>query len=481
MINATNQINPLTYIKALHRATDGYITLFKKLADNKVMQRHYKLEQLNDEIIRNYVDYDCYVSLNSFYRTKRGNKHLRTIHNLYVDLDCYNVGLTPEQVLAALESDYFNRSIPLPNIVLYSGRGLGLIWHTETISGLALERWGIVQRAIYEQLKDFGADPAVVSDGARIFRLPASINSKSNEIVRYDVLHDYQYDIKSIGAEYFGILPKQPREKAQKRRSTSKKKAKAHVGFNPYSLAQARLNDLEILIKLRDGKMNGHRERLLFLARYFALTITKNKEAAVKKIEYLNGLFAMPLSQSELANATTSAETYFEGNGINFTNERLIEWFAISSDEQKHLSTIIGRTEKRERDRVAKEKARRNAGTDTRAKYNRKRLKSVIRNAKRIKLAQAIYPNMSIRETAARVGLSKTYVAELLKDLETYVDSIEQVSYSTSVYINRVATGLEILGLEIDLSILSKCEILMIQQQLTNYLRNGSLPDVPLV
>lgn len=475
MIATYNQTSPIKYIQLLHRATDGYITLFKKLADNKVMQRHYKLNQLDDDVIRDFVDYDCYVSLNSFYRMKRGNQHLRSLGNLFVDLDCYKLGLSVESVMYALENDYFNQSIPTPNLVVYSGRGIQLVWNIEAISGLALERWGIVQRAICKVLEQFGADYQAL-DASRVFRLPASVNSKSNEIVRYDYLHDYEYDLVDVGRDYFGILPAQPREKSHKKsHNKSKKRPSINIGFNYYSLAQARLNDLQTLIELRDGEMRGFRERVLFLARYFALCITKDKQAAVKKIAYLNSLFSEPLGTYELLQATASAETYYKDNSFNISNSRIIEWLGITSAEQTKLSTIISKREKRERERLRKQKARRDAGIDTRAQYNRKCLQKTIRSAKRIQLARCIFPNMSIRETAEKVGLSKTYVWELLKDLDTYVDNLEQVSVSSSAYIMRVAQGLHILGLTMDLEDLTKHELLMIQQQLIDYLQMGTL------
>ena len=459
MSTTLNQIDAIAYVKRLHRNTDGYITFFRKEANTgEVKQYHYKLSQLNDELIREWVTYDSYVSLNSFFRPTRGNAHLRSLHNLYVDLDCYNANLTPEQVLMSLEQDYFEQSIPKPNTILYSGRGLGLIWHIQAVSGLALERWSIVQKAIYNELKCFGADPSITTDGARVFRLPSSINSKSNEIVRYDVIHDYEYDLKEIGREYFGIIPTpKPKEKAQKRPASHKKKRQTvYAGFNSFSLYQARLNDLETLIKLRDGAMRGHRERLLFLARYYALKITNNEQAAIQKIEHMNSLFDAPLKSSELLNATNSAVTYYkEGTGINISNTTLIEWFGITESEQVQLTTIIAKKEKRERDRVKKEKVRRGAGVKSRSQYNAKRARALIRNAKRIKLIKAIYPNYSVREIAARAGLSKSYVGDLIKRLNALdlsaVDKHEQVS----VHVSSLVIESAVVGPECDYNSLS--------------------------
>lgn len=429
-MKAYNQTNPLSYIKALHRQTDGYITLFKKLADNKVAQYHYKLDKLNDETLSSWVTFDSYVSLNSFHRPIRGNDRLRTIHNLYIDLDTYNTPYTNEQILMHLEHDYFGQSIPEPNMILYSGRGMGLIWNIEPISGLAIEKFNVVQHALYELLKPFGADQNAL-DAARVFRLPASVNSKSNEIVRYDMLHDDEYTLQQVATEFIGIGFTE-RKKATPKPATQKRKSHSVVNylFTPYSLAKARLDDLEKLIRLRGGKMCGNRERILFLARYFSMRINGgNEQAAIQKIEYLNGLFSVPLSESELLKATYSAVTYVKENKcIKLKNEKLIEWLSITPEEQQELSTIIGKSEKLERDRVRKERTRRAAGSQTMEQYNAKRLQALIRTAKRLKLIVSMYPLHSVRELAERAGFSKSHVANLLKRMDELLALDAQMS-----------------------------------------------------
>lgn len=431
----TNLTDPQQYIDLLHRDTDGFITLFRKLPGGKVHQHHFKREQITDAVLSKWVAKDTYISLNSFFRPKRGNSELRTIHNLYIDLDVYNTPFTAVQVLAALEVDHFGQSIPKPNIVLHSGRGLGLIWHIEAISGLAIERFNAIQKALYHTLKEFGAD-AQALDAARVFRLPASINSKSNEIVRYDVLHDFIYNINDIGREYFGIINNPVKKEKEKRKPRTKKPVRATFAFNGFTLCQSRLKDLETLVELREGKMCGHRERLLFLTRFYALKITGNQEAAIQKMRYLNGLFAVPLKEAEMLKATFSAVTYVEeGTGINISNLKLIEWFEITSDEQKQLSTIISKAEKRRRDTEKKRVQRRAAGAQTVAKYNAKRKRQLMRQAKRVQIVQATYPLFSIRELAERVELSKSHVANLLKMVACGL--CEEVSTDVSSLVKR--------------------------------------------
>lgn len=419
------------YLQTIHRNTDGYITLFRKLADG-VKQYHYKLDEINDAMLNEWITYDSYVSLNSFFVPKRNIRTLRTLHNLYVDIDCYTVNMTPEQVVYELENDHYGVSIPTPNIVTYSGRGVQLVWHIEAMSGLAVERWDKVQRALYDVLKPYGADIQAL-DAARVFRLVGSINSKNGAIVYADRLHDYEYSYAEIVDEYFTELKQPKRAVAQPKKRSSKRKVL--FTFNSYTLAQSRLNDLKTLVELRNGEVSGHRERILFLVRLNALRITNSDHAAVAKMREINGLFVEPLNDTELMKATKSAIEYNKQGGLNMRNSVYIEWLGITAEEQSHMSTLINRAEKQARDRRRKQKAAKQAGKQTMAEYNAKRRRQLLRQVKRVRLAKAIYPLKSIRELAERVELSKSHVGNLLKMADCGL--CEEVSTDRSALVKR--------------------------------------------
>ena len=419
------------YIQMIHRNTDGYITLFRKLKDG-VKQYHYKLADINDDMLNEWITYDSYVSLNSFFVPKRGIQTLRTLHNLYVDIDCYTVNMTPEQVIYALESDYYGVSIPKPNIVTYSGRGVQLVWHIEAMSGLAIERWDALQKALHGVLKPFGADIQAL-DAARVFRLAGSVNSKNGAIVYADRLHDYEYSYAEIVDEYFADLKQPKRAVAKPYRRSNKRKVL--FAFNSYTLAQSRLNDLKTLVELRNGEVSGHRERILFLVRLNALRITNSDHAAVAKMREINGLFSVPLNESELLKATASAIEYHKQGGLNMRNSVYIEWLGITPAEQEAMSTLINRAEKQARDRRRKQKAAKQAGKQSMAEYNAKRRRQLLRQVKRVKLARSIYPTYSIRELSERVSLSKSHVGNLLKMADCGL--CEEVSTDHSALVKR--------------------------------------------
>jgi len=123
------------------QTTDGWITLAKKDPEIKrFYQKHYKPEELAGAISK-WTGEDIYYSQNSFFKPQRRTDNIRQLRSLYVDLDVYNIGVSPEWVLGKLEMEYFRKSIPEPNMVIFSGRGLVLIWNIEPVPYMAMPLW----------------------------------------------------------------------------------------------------------------------------------------------------------------------------------------------------------------------------------------------------------------------------------------------------------------------------------------------------
>jgi len=157
----------------------------------------------SDRLINNNRYYgvsDVYTSMNSFFKPNRKVENLKHLNALYVDIDCYKLGLTQEQVLGQLESDYFGMSLPVPSFVMNSGRGLYLIWKIDEDRN-ALPRWKSVQQYLYETCLPFNADPQCL-DASRILRVPYSINSKSDTPVCIMSYFNVNYTLYEIIKEY---------------------------------------------------------------------------------------------------------------------------------------------------------------------------------------------------------------------------------------------------------------------------------------
>lgn len=378
------------------QTTSGWITLAKKDPTTKrFRQYHYQPEELA-LVLSEWMGEDVYYSQNTFYKPKRRIDTIRQLRSLYVDLDVYNLGLTPEWVLGKLEFETFGQGLPEPNMVIFSGRGLVLVWNIEPIPYHAMPLWRAVETYFVDQLKEVGAD-AKASDPARIFRLAGTINSKSNAMVQTEYRHDYRYDIHQIQDDYLPELS--PKKLAVKKKGRHTKIVRM---FNTYTLHLSRARDIARLVELRHGDVEGFRETILFLYRYWTCCFTDDPDKALEDTLSLNNEFIHPLPEKEVRSATKSAEKAwsaksdakanelakalgYPGAGYNIPNAKIIEWLDITPEEQQHLSSIIGAVEKRRRNRLQKEKWRRSQGMRPMEEYNQDRKQQVLSKADQLK------------------------------------------------------------------------------------------------
>lgn len=406
--------------------TDGYITIARKSQNGKFEQFYYRPNDLADHLSQ-VMGEDVFFSQNTFYRKSRRIETIRQLRSLYVDLDFYIFNYNPEWILGKLEAEFYQQSIPEPNLIIFSGQGIVLIWMIEPVPYKALPLWQAVQNYLVKELKPLGGDPKA-ADAARVFRLAGSVSSKNGNEVNVEYRHDYRYSLREIQYDYLPELtPKQDKPKR------GRKKKVVHL-FNVYSLHAARLHDLAKLVELRHGEMDGYRETTLFLYRYWSCCFTGDpQEALVQTLDFNKG-FTHPLSQKEASKATVSAQKAwsaksdaeanerakamgFPGAGYRISNAKLIDWLNITEDEQRHLKTIIGPKEKKARNRKAKEIKRREEGMRPMAEYNKARAEIKMSKKEILQKAMEENPTASIRKLADITGISKTHVSDLKKEI----------------------------------------------------------------
>ncbi|KMT22333.1 hypothetical protein [Clostridium cylindrosporum] len=328
----------IRYISTLHRNSKGWITKVEKNKD--FIHRHYKYLEL---LKQNFNKENTYISMNTFYSTYRRLEYLKELKAHFIDLDIYNTPFTKEQVLMNLEENYFNQSVPRPNLIVDSGRGLYLIWLINSVPSQALSLWKAVEEYLYEQLKEFGADRKAL-DPTRILRVPGSINSKSNTKVKVIEEFNYMYDLREIQEGYLPELT----ESKQKKKGRPRKKV---FIYRERSLYHARIQDIIKLCELRKYKLKGHREFILFLYRYYLCYFLDDVEKALDDTLELNSMFIPPLQEREVISATRSAETVYQKKDkqYKYKNETLIDLLNISEEEQREMITIISNTEYKRR------------------------------------------------------------------------------------------------------------------------------------
>lgn len=424
MENLNPNNNPAHYHAWFHhKNADGWITLAKK-TENGFKQYHYKPTELATELTK-WLGEDVYFSQNTFYKPFRRIENIRQLRSLYVDVDCYLLNYEPEWILGKLELEYFKESIPDPNLVIFSGQGLVLIWFIDPVPYKALPLWQSVQNYLVDKLKGLGGDAKAV-DAARVFRIAGSVNSKNGQAVTVHYRHDYRYALRDIQADY---LPELTPKKGKKGR-----KPKVLQLHNVYRLHVTRLKDLATLLELRNGDVYGHRELFCFLYRYWSCCVLDDPDEALRQTLEFNKFFKHPLPDREVIRATRSAEKAwaakndehanalaiekgYPGAGYNLKNSKIIEWLDINPEEQEHLETIIDVSEKNRRKRIANMEKRREEGMKTREQYLKEQYDKTDNKLFNLQQALEENPNITNRELVELLGVSKSRVQQLKREL----------------------------------------------------------------
>ena len=343
LMNVDNIDESIDYIDTIHGESKGWITKAEISKQREFSQWHYHVEDL---LKQDFDKEDVYISMSTFYKPMRRIETIKEIGNLFLDLDTYNTKFTKTQILMNLEENYFNRLIPIPNLIIDSGRGLTLVWSIEKVPYMALPLWKSIQEYLYSQLKEFGADRKAL-DATRVLRVAGSINSKSGTRVTILEKYEYKYTLREIQREFLPDLD----ENKSKKKGRPKKVVYVH---RERSLYQGRILDLVKLCELRNYDVKGQREIILFLYRYYLCYFYEDEQKALEDVLELNKDFIQPLSEKEVIRATGSAEKVFKSKDkqYKYKNETLIEILEISEYEQTHMKIIIGKEEYKRRHRV---------------------------------------------------------------------------------------------------------------------------------
>ena len=341
LVKVDNIDESIEYIDTIHGESKGWITKAEISKQREFSQWHYHVEDL---LKQDFDKEDVYISMSTFYKPMRRIETIKEIGNLFLDLDTYNTKFTKTQILMNLEENYFNRVIPIPNLIIDSGRGLTLVWSIEKVPYMALPLWKSIQEYLYSQLKEFGADRKAL-DATRVLRVAGSINSKSGTRVTILEKYEYKYTLREIQREFLPDL----NENKSKKKGRPKKVVYVH---RERSLYQGRILDLVKLCELRNYDVKGQREIILFLYRYYLCYFYEDEQKALEDVLELNKDFIQPLSEKEVIRATGSAEKVFKAKDkqYKYKNETLIEILEISEYEQTHMNIIIGKEEYKRRD-----------------------------------------------------------------------------------------------------------------------------------
>ena len=387
------------YINTLHKDSEGYITVAKM--GNRWQQ--YYFEGINDLSI-NLKGKDVYISQNTFNNKSRRLIHLKELKALYIDIDCYKMNLSKEAVKYFMENDLYGQ-IPVPNMLIDSGRGLYYIIFLENTMAEELPKWQLVEKYLYEKLKHLGADNKAL-DATRVLRVTGTVNSKNNSIVKVIDTYDYQYTLDEIIENYIPEIIEDRKEKQKPKGVRKKGRKKKFVSlFTLYKLYYTRFKDIKKLVEIRNYEMTGYREVTLFLLRYFMNVYHGDDDLVMEEILEINNSFTEPLEKDEVFKATLSGATRATENVYKYSNDKLIKLLDITPLEQKQMATIISKTEKYYRNNKNRREQRRNKEGLT------KREADKLKNEERIlELKKKKY---TLKQISKELNLSISYVKKI--------------------------------------------------------------------
>jgi hypothetical protein len=368
---STNQLETKPSLKIdeilqVHRHTDGYIQ-FAVMSDDGRWESLASLrpDELDSllPMFRNRLEKDSFFSINASYSQTRSltSQRPRKYHSAetlshlcacYADIDCYRAGLTVDDAVGRLiDADKAGR-IPAPSIVVESGRGVWVLWllqdrnnPDQAHKGAWLDNpldhqllYRKIQRSIHAALVDIGCDP-LGTDAARHIRMDGSLNTKSEELVRWWMWgrgnSAVSYTLKDL-ATFFQIPTEKPvpvlidvtggEDKRYPKRARGHKAA-----------GQTKVKVIELLFTTRNGFTKGHRNRALFLYAMALRGAHVSEQGARLKVLALSTECRPTIRPGEANDVVHSA---FNQKKSRLSYQTIADDLTVTAEEAKELSTL---------------------------------------------------------------------------------------------------------------------------------------------
>ncbi|MCC2414292.1 MULTISPECIES: hypothetical protein [Bacillus cereus group] len=335
---------------------------------------------------------------------KRRAERVTELSLFFCEVDHYKVEeykhLSSREVTKLMLKDLEANNIPRPTEEIYS-QGPQLVWKHSPIPEYRWTEWVIVQEKIHSVLAKYGADRQTTRDRVRFLRAAGTIHEKLHtKIIGYSYTDDrYLFD------DFIEKVCKEEIEKERERRRKNREKylkwlekqekkeqkedekqetfleviegkgikpekdtiSKEHQGLNA-AFHQRYIRDIKTLVSLRNGQMEGYREFVCFLTRYWVLCITDGND--LKALNEMKSIYDLLEIQGkytfdEMITYTSSALTGFNNwkkdqkKGYNYNNRKLCRTLEMTPEEQQRMSILMDVEEVnrryRERDKVKKQ------------------------------------------------------------------------------------------------------------------------------
>lgn len=302
---------------------------------------------------------DYYITSNSFHGVKRQRENLFSLHNVVIDVDDHTVKehmfFSPDPLWAFLEklkdavSD--EDDLPSPTSIVWTGRGLQLWWAIVPMSAKCLPWYEEIRDTFILRLQDLIEEDPSELEGLKVdssasrnvvgyFRLPGTVNSKSQSLVEAEIWTEEQYDTHN--------LIKWAKKYKSEREADEVTSVPAHTYDDPFSYSDAevrilknvftlaffRVRQIIRLRSIRNGEIGDETRNNMNLIVYNALLLAHGAEKAWEKTLDFNAGFKTPMTEKELHN---SLDTSTKKGGYRYKNESVISFLDISEAEQEQI------------------------------------------------------------------------------------------------------------------------------------------------
>ena len=154
---------------------------------------------------------DCYITPNTFFVPVRQYRYLHRLNYLFIDIDNHNETVdkhTINGLLEHLQEDYFGSKIPMPTIIVGTGRGLQLYFKIKPLSynNKTIKFWKKIEQGLIDIMSSLDFNGFVtdkkVNDATRLLRLPGSYNINSKTYAEILYQSDTEYTLTEISQGY---------------------------------------------------------------------------------------------------------------------------------------------------------------------------------------------------------------------------------------------------------------------------------------
>lgn len=428
------------------------------------------VEQLNMHFDNDYNrnQYNNYLSVSTFKSGRsRCEANVKVVKRLYLDMDAHDNPINLDE--AKLLSDYIMDNwfdeceLPEPNYIIFSGRGVQVLF---TIDGCTnVTEWKPYQTALLnscqkllEELKHHSlSDASVVAvehdvsidmlkDASRVHRVPNTTNLKSN--VPAKLLYqneDHVYTLNELNTNYEAfsndhLVTEKKKKKTQKKTKSEPTERDVDLsgidmdekqGVDPRffeiieKTIKPRLNDLETLIKLRNGAGIdfGYRNNLIAIAIPTLVSCGCKNDEVIEEAHRINALFNKPLKNAEVndwLNSCLKKKEIVNSDGkkgvsrvyYRFYTNTIIDKLQITKEEQESMKVLCDEKLKKKRSRE-KQKDIQNA--NRREVYKEKTAdKRKAKEERNNRIHKLSADGMSVRQIAKQLGVNASTVSRVL-------------------------------------------------------------------